>query len=304
MLSGEVHLSADTSLRLEQAATLKQDWGPRNAGSILLHPNQWRATVFQFRPEYVAPRALLEPRVRKALAHAVEKQAINDALYQGDGVYSDFIVSPNSEWGPALEGAVVKYPYDLRRSEQLITESGFVRGGDGTYTHPGEGRFSVEVKTNAAADNEAEMAILASEWRKAGFDVRESPLPAALAQDGEARSTFTGMFVNNTGVGEPTLLGFTSSSISSAANRWRGNNRGGWVNTEYDRLLDAFTTTLDRNERGRQIAQMAYIFSDDVAAISLFFRTQPWAHVAALTGLRIAAPESSMAWNIYEWEFR
>jgi peptide/nickel transport system substrate-binding protein len=247
---------------------------------------------------------LLEPRVRKALAHAVEKQAINDALYQGDGVYADFIVSPSSEWGPALENAVVRYPYDLRRSEQLMAEAGFGRAGDGTFVHPGEGRFTAEVKTNAAADNEAEMAIIASEWRKAGFDARESALPAALAQDGEARSTFTGMFINNTGVGEATLLGFTSNSVSSTANRWRGNNRGGWVNSEFDRLLEAFTTTLDRAERGRQMAQMARIFTEDVGAISLFFRTQPWAHVAALTGLRVVAPESSMAWNVHEWEFR
>lgn len=304
LLSGEVHLSADTSLRLEQAATLKADWGPRNAGSILLHPNQWRAVVFQFRPEYVSPRAILEPRVRKALAHAVEKQAINDSLYHGDGVYADFIVSPTSEWGPALEGAVVTYPYDTRRSEQLMLEAGFVRGGDGLYANPSEGRFSAEVKTNAAADNEAEMAIIASEWRKAGFDVRETVLPAALAQDGEARSTFPAMFINNTGSGEPTLLGFASTNISRPENRWRGNNRGGWSNPEYDRLLDAFTTTLDRTERGRLMAHMARIFTDEVAAISLFFRTQPWAHVAALTGPRVVAPESNMAWNIHEWEFR
>jgi peptide/nickel transport system substrate-binding protein len=112
------------------------------------------------------------------------------------------------------------------------------------------------------------------------------------------------MFINNTGVGEATLLGFASTNISRPENRWRGNNRGGWVSTEYDRLLDAFTTTLDRNERGRQMAQMARTFTNDVGAISLFFRTQPWAHVAALTGPRVVAPESSMAWNIQEWEYR
>jgi peptide/nickel transport system substrate-binding protein len=183
-------------------------------------------------------------------------------------------------------------------------QAGFTRGADGSYVHPSEGRFVSEVRTNAAADNEAEMAIIASEWRKAGFDVRESALPAALAQDGEARSTFAAMFINNTGAGEATLLGFASTSISSPGNRWRGNNRGGWTSSEYDRLLEAFTTTLDRAERGRQLGQLARIFTDEVGAISLFFRTQPWAHVAALTGPRVVAPESSMAWNIHEWEFR
>ncbi len=303
LLTGDVQLSADTSLRLEQASTLKREWAPRNAGVILLHPNQWRSTVFQFRPDVAVPRAILDQRVRKALAHAVEKEAINETIYQGDGVYSDFMISPSSEWGPALEPAVVKYPYDLRRGEQLMLEAGYTRGADGIFSHPSEGRFAAELKTNAAADNEAEMAIMASGWRQAGFSIQEAVLPAALAQDGLARSTFPGLFTNNVGVGETTLGSFTSSSLARQENGWRGSNRNGWLNPEYDRLAEAFGTTLDRTERAQQVARMAHLFTDDVGAISLFFRTQPWAHAAALKGLQVVAPESNMAWNAHQWEW-
>jgi peptide/nickel transport system substrate-binding protein len=303
LLTGEVQLSADTSLRLEQASTLKREWAPRNAGFILLHPNQWRSTVFQLRPDVTVPRAILDQRVRKALAHAVEKEAINETIYQGDGVYSDFMIAPSSEWGPALESAVVKYPYDLRRSEQLMVEAGYARGADGMFAHPSEGRFAAELKTNAAADNEAEMAIMASGWRQAGFSIQEAVLPAALAQDGLARSTFPGLFTNNVGVGENTLGSFTSFSLARQENGWRGSNRSGWQNAEYDRLAEAFGTTLDRTERARQVARMAHLLTDDLGAISLFFRTQPWAHAAALKGLQVVAPEANMAWNVHEWEW-
>ena len=44
-------------------------------------------------------------------------------------------------------------------------------------------------------------------WRQAGFDARETILPAALSQDPEQRASFPGMFTNNTGVGESTLVG-------------------------------------------------------------------------------------------------
>lgn len=39
-------------------------------------------------------------------------------------------------------------------------------------------------------------------------------------------------------------------------------------------------------------------------AISLFFRAQPFAHVVELQGPQEAAPESTVLWNVHEWEFR
>src|SRR4029077_5823767 len=87
ILAGEVHLAADTAIRLEQQATLKREWGPRQAGAILQHQNQWRAAFIQFRPDVAAPKALQDVRVRKALAYAIDREAINAALYDGDAVF-------------------------------------------------------------------------------------------------------------------------------------------------------------------------------------------------------------------------
>lgn len=302
LLAGEAQLSADTSLRLEQVATLKQEWGPRQAGSVLLHLREWRATYFQFRPEYAAPAAILDARVRRALAHAVDKQAMDATLYGSAGLTSEFMISPRSEVGALVDREIVKYPYDLRASEELMNQAGFTRTG-GLYASPG-GRLTIELKTNAAADNEAEMAIIASGWRQAGFDVQEIVLPAAQAQDNQVRSTFPGIYINNVPGGEAALGRNTTAEIPRADNRWRGANRGGWSNADYDPLADAFASTLDRDERVRQAIEMAKIYTREVPAIPLFFRAQPWAHIASLQGLRIAAPESNMAWNVHEWELR
>jgi peptide/nickel transport system substrate-binding protein len=229
ILAGEVHLSADTSLRLEQAATLRADWGPRGAGTVLEHANQWRASNFQHRPDYVAPRANLDSRVRKALAHAVDKNAISEALYQGQGVLADYIVPPTSPWGSAIEGSILKFPYDLRASDRLMGEAGFFKGPDGFYASAVDGRYVTEAKTDSAADNVAETSMLAAGWRQVGFDVQEATLPVALAQDGESRSTFTGIFTNNTNNGEAAVVSLTLSGIPAPGNRWIGGNRGGWA---------------------------------------------------------------------------
>jgi peptide/nickel transport system substrate-binding protein len=305
MLAGEIHLAADTAIRLSQALEIRADWEPRGAGGALLHPNQWRAVHFQHRPEYQGALGLLDPRVRKALAHAIDKQSINEAVYGGGSSPADNMISPLSTWGAAAEKGSVKYPYDLRRSELIMNEAGYAKGTDGMYASPTAGRFRSEVKTNAASDNEAEVSIIANGWRQAGFDIQEAVLPAAQAQDNEVRSTFPGMYTNNTTQGESALLNQISGRIPGPSNRWSGSNRGGWSNAEYDRVAETFNTTLDRTEREELVARMVRIHTEDVGTVSLLFRLQPWVFASALKGFdKVVAPESNMAWNMHTWEFK
>jgi ABC-type transport system substrate-binding protein len=185
-----------------------------------------------------------------------------------------------------------------------MTAAGFSKVG-GVYTSPTEGRFTAELKTNGASDNEQEMQIMASGWRETGFGVVDAVLPIAQAQDNEVRSTFPGMYSNNGPLGDAALLNHASSRIPGPENRWNGSNRGGWPNAEYDRLIDSFSTTIARPERAQLVAQMVRIFTDDVASISLFFRVQPWIYAAGLKGLeKPAAPEAMQAWNVHEWELQ
>ena len=113
------------------------------------------------------------------------------------------------------------------------------------------------------------------------------------------------MYSNNGPLGDGALLNQASNRIPSAENRWNGSNRGGWINPEYDRLLDAYSTTLDRGQRAQLAGQMVSVYTEDVSGISLYFRVQPWIFVSALKGLdHVAAPEATQAWNIYEWELQ
>jgi ABC-type transport system substrate-binding protein len=209
-----------------------------------------------------------------------------------------------SVWGEAAQRGAVAYPYDLRRSEQLMADAGFSRGADGLYGSPGGGRLTFEVKTNAASDNESEVSILASSWRQGGFDSHEAVLPAAQAQNPELRATFSGVFTNSQNCCESALLGLTTAAIPTADNRWTGGNRSGWSNAEFDRLVAVFSQTLDRAQRDAQMTQMTQILTNDVQSISLFIRAQPWVYVAELHGLSIAPPEGNMSWNMHQWELR
>ena len=132
----------------------------------------------------------------------------------------------------------------------------------------------------------------------------EAVLPAAQAQDGQVRAMFQALFTTGGPLGESALQNQGTAGIPRPENRWNGLNRSSWSNVEYDRLLDAYNSTLDRNERIQQIVRMASIFSDELPAIAINFNPGITAHVAALVGPQVVSPDSAATWNIHEWELR
>src|SRR5262249_43555381 len=151
MLAGEVQLAGDIAVGVPQALILKREWESTSAGQVVLVPSQWRSIRFQFRPELADPATILDVRLRRAPAYALDKQGIIDALFSGAELVSDSFVAPTSAFGVAADRVMTKYPYDLRQSEQLMSELGYSRAADGYYTSAG-GRLSLELKANASTE--------------------------------------------------------------------------------------------------------------------------------------------------------
>lgn len=304
MLAGDAHIAVDDAVRFQQGAILRREWAQRNGGTVLTTPDQWRRSEFQQRVDYATPKGILDLRVRRALAHAVDKDALNLGLFEGEAILADTFIPPTVGYREQVERAITKYGYDVRSTEQLMRDAGWPRGADGVYANPSEGRFSVELKVNATAQAEAEMAIMAAGWRTVGFEVREIPVPQAQSRLGEVRGTFPTFYTGGGGVGDRALPSFLSSTIASAETRWVGNNRTGFSNPGFDRLAEAYATTLDRTERQRQLTEMARIFSEELPAISLYFNPGIVAFAASLHGPLPFGPDADVSWNVHEWELR
>jgi hypothetical protein len=125
------------------------------------------------------------------------------------------------------------------------------------------------------------------------------------ARDAELRNTHPGISSTGGRNGEESLADHASPRIPSPQNRWIGSNRGGWVAPpEFDRLATSFPITLDKAERTRMVIEMAKIFTENAAVISLFFSPTVTGIAAGLTGPQTPGGDASLAWNIHEWEFR
>jgi peptide/nickel transport system substrate-binding protein len=302
LLAGEAQAAGEGALP-DVPDALAEQWSRTNTGFVLQYPRSLRLMEFQQRPELANPRAILDVRVRRAIAHAVDKQAMSDAVYGGQAIFADTPVWSGSAWGDALDNSILTYPLDPRAAEGLMNQAGYRKGADGFY-RGADGRISLEGATVTSPSSITELLVLADGLRAGGFDAQQRVIPAAQAQDNEVRATYRSMFISTTNSGESAVGNLVSTQIPSAATRWRGSNRGGWASSDYDRLYGAFTTTLDRGERVGLMRQMLRLFSEELPSVSLFFRGSAWAFVNEVKGPARAAPETNAAWNIHEWEFR
>lgn len=305
ILAGEVHLTSGDSIRFTDGETLRERLGDR--GQVLNEYNLYRMVQFQRRPEYASTLAFTDLRVRKALHHGVDFAALNAALQGGRTTAAYGPIPPTKRYYPQLEKVVSKYPYDPRKSEQLMTEAGFSKGFEGVWVHadPRFGQMSFETNVFASPDSNNEMSIMADAWRRLGFDVKEVSWAPAVAQDRATRNTFSGLSTTSTGFGETALTEYHTRNLPTPERRWAGTNRGAWPGTrEYDRLVEAFETSLDPDKRTQAIIQMARILTDEVVVINLYWKLNAVGFVNGLTGPRITDPDGSAAWDLHEWEFR
>lgn len=302
LLAEDVHLLGDFAVTLEQLRVLKSDWLPRGRGSFVLQPDSFRQAMFQHRPNLVSPRALGDVRVRKAVAYTFDKESMNDAIYDGSGVLADSPLSPNHQYGRVVDSATVKYQYDPRQAERLMGEAGYAKAADGSYIHPADGPFAPELRTNASAQNEAEMHVLADGWRKAGIAFNESVTPTALVPDNEFRATFSGLYLFGGPGADVALRSFSISGIPTPENRWTGGNRGGWVNEEYTGLLPGYDSALDQGQRAQIAAQLVRIYSDQLPSIPMAFNSSVTVFRSELRGPTQLSFVTQLPWNIHEWQ--
>lgn len=205
------------------------------------------------------------------------------------------------------ERAVTKYPFDVRRAEQLMAEVGYIRGTDGFYASPSDGRFRAEVRGVSGGQEEQDTTIVAGYLKEArAFENTMELLPSSTrAVDNKTKGTFPGLTLNNNtlqrGLG---LSKWLTTNIGRPETDWVGGNRSGYSNPAFDRLYEQWVATLDHSESVQILANMMKILSEDVGSLPLYYNFQVVAHVAALKGPSTNHPDSTRYGNIHEWTWR
>jgi ABC-type transport system substrate-binding protein len=177
----------------------------------------------------------------------------------------------------------------------------------GSFADRQGNRMHVDFAVQDASEIERMQEVLSDSWRRAGFDVRSVVMGIQSFTNLETRHTLPGFSYAAGG----TEAHFRASQVGSPANRWGGLNRSGWSNPEYERLYDAWNSTLDQTERGRYVAQMMALVSEGLPAYPLYFLPDVKSWVASLQGPAVrensgfgrTSRATTYYWDIHNWTF-
>jgi len=309
LAGGQLDYTASATLRFEHLLVLKREWEAAGKGTAVAVPSAAIFLNLQQRPEYVSDEALLDLRVRRALAHTIDRQVLNEGVYEGFGITTETIVPPTVPFYSDLDRILSRYPVDPNRARQLMSEAGFTSDSEGFFVNGQGRRVRVDFAVQKSPEIERMQAIQSDIWRRNGFDVQPVAVVPELFARLEVRHTLPGLGYSQ----GPTEGSFTAVEIGSEANRWAGLNRTGWTHPEYERLWAAANVTLDATQRGDYVAQMMALVSEYLPGYPLYFALTVRTRVASLqgpvdeaesTGFGGVSKETTPYWNVQEWTMR
>lgn len=284
-------------------ATIRQAWG-EDRGTTVTMEKGVRAIWLQFRDQ-TAPW-VRDLRVRQGLAHALDKQALSDALQAGIAGPVDMVLPPTDPaYHVAEQRGVSKYPFDTARARHLFAEAGWLSADDGQLRGGAGQALFAELSATAQGDNVPELEAVAAQWTAVGVRATLAPIPPQSTNRDELKNTMRGalLWPWNFGLSVPQSL--TSGQIASEATRWRGNNYGGYFSAAYDGLYEQFQTTLDPLQRQDVTARLAQYVASDLPVIPIYYNIQAVTFRNGVVGPGRASPQqAASAWNIETWEIR
>lgn len=297
-LAGSIDFAEYTAIDVDQALILQDRWRENQGGQIFASTLfGHRYVEFQHRDVPNHQAALRDVRVRRALAHALDRETLAESMQHGFGGVADTGYPPTAAIYPRIAQAITRYPFDPRRAEALFAEAGWVKGADGTL-RDGAGRpFDLEVRVTG--EREEEGTIVVADWRKSGIDARLFVVPRALTTDVEFRVNFPGVAISAATDLIPAV-NVTTAQAPTPQNRYTGKNRGSYSNPEIDRLYELAIRTLDSARREEILVELERISTSDVAQMLLYYQPRVAAVRAGILGVQPPVRGSHL-WNIWEW---
>lgn len=286
---GEIDVLSPQPVDYKEARTLPNvemfDWQPAAPS--------WQYLGFNFRREHVKDVA-----VRRALSHAIDRQGIIEAVFEGLArpTYSTF---PPTHW--TYNPNVPKYEHDLARARALLKDAGYTAGGDGVLQKGGRPlRLKLLFGPTSSKVREAIATIAQQAFKEIGV---------ALEVVGMEFNAFTAAITNEATEWDINVLGW-SGVLEPDGYRvaWMepyipALNAGGYRNKRVDELFDLGLVEFDRDKRKAIYQEIQQIVSEDAAYVFLCYNLGYVAVNRRIGGVRatplgIAADEGMLGWFV------
>ncbi|WP_461211141.1 peptide-binding protein [Desulfocurvus sp. DL9XJH121] len=185
-----------------------------------------------------------DPAVRRALAHAIDKQAIIKGVLLGQGTPIIGPYKPGTYW---CDEDIKPYGYDPAKAGEMLARAGW-KDSDGDGVLDKDGRpFAFTILTNQGNDQRIKIAtIIQDNLKRVGIAVKVRTVEwAAFLKEFIDTGRFEALVMGWTTIIDPDLYNVWHSSKAVPG----GLNFIGYKNPELDELLDKGRHLVDRAER-------------------------------------------------------
>ncbi|MBU3262162.1 ABC transporter substrate-binding protein [Roseovarius sp. PS-C2] len=266
LLSGEVDLVMPLPLqdipRVENGDGVKVVSSPE-ARTMYIGMDQWRDQIIE---SPVEGNPFLDLRVRKAIAHAVDAQAIIDRVMQGQATLAtQYVMDKVNGFNPDL----TRLEYDVETAKELLAEAGYPDGFEVTMD------CSTDRYVNDGQICQATVSLLA----RVGIKVNLVAQPKAQFFPKVVAPDFGTSFF---------LLSWTPSTMDSLnvfqnvlGTRDLDNGRGAWNISgcsvpEADALAAEAAVTMDAAAREKMLQEAMALMVEDVCLVPLHVQQLVW----------------------------
>ncbi len=297
LLSGEVQLPIGRGLFTEDVLQLQQ-----SSQEVRVQLGGPLGLVIPVYPELnnPDPPIIANVQFRRALLMAIDRQELTDTINYGLGPVAHSWVPPDQAEGQAVDGQIVRYPYDPRAATQLIADLGYAKGADGAFRDRGGALLTVPIATHSQNSIHAPTTLAVTRaWKNLGLDAVPDVRGPEAAFDLQWRATYPGFFLLSRGmaVDRPDTY-FTQKAIPTADNGYQGANAAHYGTPELDSLIQRYITTVPFAERMEALGGLVHAQSDQVMLLPLFFQGSAY----VLGSPRLQNVRAGEVWNAYLWD--
>jgi len=237
-------------------------------------------------------------RVRRAIAHAIDRNAIANDVLQGVVKVVDSVIQPMS-WAFNEDAKMVEH--DPARARALLSEAGFVdEDGDGIVAKDGVPLSFYGTTRSGHVEWETVLQVLQAQLGAVGIDLQiQNHEPTLLGElwFGGKLPFFLSAW---TLPADPEITRFFAADRTPP----RGRNIYYYVNDELTELLYASDQTVDRAERARLLFEAQEILAEEIPVIPLYNRTIVRAFPDTLENAKPNPTNAGLFWNVHEWSIR
>lgn len=201
-------------------------------------------------------------RVRRAISHAIDKEALVQHVLFGCGAPAKGPFMPGMAW---TNGDLKGYPYDTAKARELLTEAGFKDSdGDGILEKNGQ-PLKISLLTYPQRPGLPPMAqALQDQLKKVGIDVKVEIMEyGAITQRAEAGNWDMRI------VARATAMIPTPAYYGQILYHSEMNKELSYHNEKVDQLIEACSASFDDAEKYRLAREMQKLVEEDLPVITL-----------------------------------